>query len=89
MRMSGERFRTGLHRENTVCTHAICWGIFASNADHAAGEKARQQREDAERSAENESKAGGSYAAVKPDDLDRNDESGLPVCTTTANVTGT
>lgn len=42
------------------------------------GEKAREQREAAERSAENQRQAAGSYAAAEPNDLDAGGEEGLP-----------
>lgn len=42
------------------------------------GEKAREQKETAERSAEDRRQAGGSYSAANPDDLDTGDEEGLP-----------
>lgn len=42
------------------------------------GEKAREQKETAERSAEDRRRAGGSYSAASPDDLDAGDEEGLP-----------
>ncbi|KAL1588315.1 hypothetical protein WHR41_02808 [Cladosporium halotolerans] len=41
-------------------------------------EKAREQREAAERSAENQRQAAGSYAAAEPNDLDAGGEEGLP-----------
>jgi hypothetical protein len=42
------------------------------------GEKAREQKETAERSAEDRRRAGGSYSAADPGDLDTGDEEGLP-----------
>lgn len=44
-----------------------------------AGEKAREQKEVSERSAEDRRQAGGSYSAAHPDDLDAGScEEGLP-----------
>ncbi|OQO07615.1 hypothetical protein B0A48_07312 [Cryoendolithus antarcticus] len=41
-------------------------------------DKARQQQEEAIRSADNQAKAAGSYTPVEPDDVDTGDEEGLP-----------
>lgn len=46
--------------------------------DFEAGEKARQQREDTERQAENERRAAGAYVAPEPEDVDNTEEPGLP-----------
>ena len=45
--------------------------------DQAIGDKVRQQREDSERNAENQRRAGGAYSTVDTEDLDVNEE-GLP-----------
>lgn len=42
------------------------------------GEKKRQNGEEAERAAENQRQASGSYAAPEPEDVDCFDEPGLP-----------
>jgi hypothetical protein len=42
------------------------------------GEKAREQKEASERSAESQRQAGGSYSAAHPDDLETGSEEGLP-----------
>ena len=45
----------------------------------STGEKAREQKEASERSAEDQRQAGGSYSAAGPDDLDTTSgEDGLP-----------
>jgi len=44
----------------------------------ALGDKVRQQKEDHDRSVENQKLAGGAYTAPKADEVDTGDESGLP-----------
>lgn len=42
------------------------------------GDKAREQKEASERSAEDQRRAGGSYSTANPDDLGGSSEEGLP-----------
>lgn len=42
------------------------------------GDKARQQREENERAAENQRRAGAAYTTPEPDDLDEEHDDGLP-----------
>lgn len=53
-----------------------CIGLDRSSL--LPGDKARQHKEDIDRSEENKRRAGGSYTAAEPKDLDRGEEEGLP-----------
>ncbi|EMC91406.1 hypothetical protein BAUCODRAFT_39575 [Baudoinia panamericana UAMH 10762] len=57
-------------------TSLRCW--VHGLADRQTGEKARFERETAERDAENERRCGGAYTTPDPDDIDAGDVAGLP-----------
>jgi len=76
--LNAARYRTELRNASSVSlffthTEACEHGLMIT------GDKAREQKEASERSAEDQRQAGGSYSTANPDDLDTgNGEEGLP-----------
>ena len=74
-RTRGGRSRTESHSANFVSCPYVCTDQLLLT--YRAGEKVRQQREESERNAENQRRAGGSYSTAEPEEVDSGEE-GLP-----------